>query len=108
MGRLCITFDDRERALYAAFSALPVPLLENFCTTRERLALGDIHIHDQTLEIIIERKRVDDLMASLFDGRLVEQSQRLRQWQNIRGVIDTTKQQHSVMPMEWTVAGPYF
>lgn len=103
MARLCIKFDDRERALFAAFSALPGPLLEPFCTSRERLALGDIHIHDEALEIIVERKRVDDLMASLFDGRLAEQSQRLRQWQNNRGVIDRTLRNTNGMDCRWTV-----
>ncbi len=43
----------------------------------EQLELGDIHIKYNEIHLILERKTVNDLMASLKDGRYKEQKQRL-------------------------------
>ena len=35
--------------------------------------------------VVVERKQVNDLMNSLFDGRLAEQCSRMRLWQTEQG-----------------------
>jgi ERCC4-type nuclease len=82
-------FDDREDKLHRTFI--------DECATRkspnptgircERLVLGDIIIYQKgVIWAVIERKRFDDLISSRFDGRLAEQTIRLRQWQTETGV----------------------
>ena len=81
-------FDDREDTLHRAFTTecaarRPTPAVVRM----ERLVLGDILIYQTgSLWAAIERKRFDDLVSSRFDGRLVEQTVRLRQWQRETGV----------------------
>lgn len=86
MAHRCdFTFDDRERDLFEQFR-LTVADIFNDCVGRvqsKRLALGDVLIEatdttGQFPSVLVERKRVDDLMASVFDGRLVEQERRLK------------------------------
>jgi ERCC4-type nuclease len=71
-----VKIDNRERAL--------ITQLENkhpeFKFITEQLPLGDISIIDNSLQlekILIERKTLDDLSASIKDGRYDEQSYRL-------------------------------
>ena len=79
--RLQITFDDRERDLYDAFcGAAARPNMRVRC---QRLDLGDVLIRPDgdgdpgpIGPIVVERKRVADLMASVLDGRLAEQRAR--------------------------------
>lgn len=78
-----LTLDDRERALSAALEAAihahPRGRAAFVLETR-RLVLGDVSLRAPDApdaEILVERKREDDLMASLFDGRLSEQGARL-------------------------------
>lgn len=72
---------------------------------RPGLAMGDVVIRSATdddtatsqgppLVIVVERKKVADLMASLFDGRLAEQCHRMRAWQ---------AEQEGIGPVVWTV-----
>ena len=77
-----IVIDERERDLYQALYAFiysqmtPLPLqLE-----KETLALGDISIRrdeDDKEWVLLERKTLKDLVASIKDGRYEEQSYRL-------------------------------
>lgn len=68
-----LVIDYRENELCKELDA------RNVSYTKENLPIGDIHIVDSNgvLNIIIERKTVDDLAASLCDGRYEEQSYRL-------------------------------
>ena len=52
-------------------------LLSTYTTRLENLQLGDIIIKTPELELIIERKTIDDLASSIRDGRLREQKIRL-------------------------------
>lgn len=101
-----ITFDDRELDLVDAFRLhLTGSRAERIEMKVERLnlpadgsvgrmhrreppappPLGDVVIRDAAETdgplVVVERKRVDDLMNSLFDGRLAEQCLRMRTWQ---------------------------
>lgn len=82
-GVVQATFDDRERELVAAFKAVLAGLdrAADFPITVTRLPLGDVQlVGEGGVRVLVERKRDDDLMASLFDGRLEEQSARLGAW----------------------------
>ena len=52
---------------------------ESFMITSENLTIGDVHLctPDNTPIVIFERKTVNDLAASIQDGRYKEQSLRL-------------------------------
>lgn len=80
--RVRVTFDDRERALVGAFRSVLVTLnrTQDFEVVVGRLPLGDVELVAEGATVLVERKRDDDLMASLFDGRLAEQGARLRTW----------------------------
>lgn len=82
-------FDDREETLYQSFQnecASRINTTPPFTMRRERLVLGDVIVHQEGLVwATIERKRFDDLVSSRFDGRLAEQTDRLRQWQSETG-----------------------
>lgn len=86
-SRKCsFTIDDRERDLLDQFRRTITDMPNETVGSVEcmRLPLGDVRIEamDRVRAapvVIVERKRVDDLMASVFDGRLVEQGRRLRQ-----------------------------
>lgn len=86
-----VTFDDRERSLFDAFCRYTEARRPGeFVATCERLAMGDILIRAgaddaRDLCIAVERKTLPDLMASAFDGRLAEQTQRLHGWQGDGG-----------------------
>ena len=75
---MIIKIDNRERKLITLMNALKKDLGYNFDIVVEVLDLGDIIICDDNVEkLIIERKSLSDLAASLKDGRYSEQSFRL-------------------------------
>lgn len=75
---MIIKIDNRERKLITLMKALKKDLGYNFDIIVEVLDLGDIIICDDNVEkLIIERKSLSDLAASIKDGRYSEQSFRL-------------------------------
>jgi len=75
---MIIKIDNRERKLIKLMKALKNDFDYNFEIIVEVLDLGDIIIYDDNVEkLIIERKSLSDLAASLKDGRYSEQSYRL-------------------------------
>lgn len=75
-----IKIDIREPDLLQQINHLTstIPIFKNLIIKSETLPIGDIIIGDDTTErLIIERKSVSDLLASIKDGRYEEQSYRL-------------------------------
>jgi ERCC4-type nuclease len=75
-----IKVDMREHDLLKHINNLIInnPKFKNIEVLTENLALGDIIIlNDKEEKIIIERKSISDLAASIKDGRYAEQSYRL-------------------------------
>jgi ERCC4-type nuclease len=78
MNNISVIFDNREGDLIALFKK-SFPSIE---LTVENLKIGDIHIlWNDIPHIIIERKTIQDLLASVKDGRYKEQKYRLLEWQ---------------------------
>jgi ERCC4-type nuclease len=77
---MIIKVDTREPDLLQQMNHLTtsIPIFKNIVIKSETLPIGDIIICDDTEEkLIIERKSVTDLLASIKDGRYEEQSYRL-------------------------------
>jgi len=77
---MLIKIDTRETALLHQIlnQISTIPVFKNIKVKTETLPIGDIIINDETEDkIIIERKAVSDLLASIKDGRYEEQSYRL-------------------------------
>jgi ERCC4-type nuclease len=77
---MIIKIDIREQELISDINKLVlfVPTFKQLKVVTETLPLGDIIIADEEEEkLIIERKTVNDLLASIKDGRYEEQSYRL-------------------------------
>ena len=76
---MIIKIDNRERKLIKLMEALKDDFGYKFDMVVEVLDLGDIIICDNNNveKLIIERKSLSDLAASLKDGRYLEQSFRL-------------------------------
>lgn len=77
---MLIKIDIRETSLLHLIINLisVVPLFKYIKVKTETLPIGDIIINDETEDrIIIERKSITDLLASIKDGRYEEQSYRL-------------------------------
>lgn len=77
---MIITIDIREQDLLSHINHLvaTIPVFKNCIIKSETLPIGDIIISNETEEkLIIERKSVTDLLASIKDGRYEEQSYRL-------------------------------
>ena len=75
-----IKIDTREPDLLQHINHLQstIPIFKNLVIKSETLPIGDIIIADNKEEkLIIERKSVSDLLASIKDGRYEEQSYRL-------------------------------
>jgi ERCC4-type nuclease len=73
-----IKIDVRERDLIdSCKSKLSTPKFQHINITTENLPIGDIIINNGQDVIIIERKTLKDLAASIKDGRYEEQSYRL-------------------------------
>lgn len=74
---ITIRIDVRETDLIAKCETLS-KLFSNIKLVKEQLPIGDVIINDGTEELlIIERKTISDLAASIKDGRYEEQSYRL-------------------------------
>lgn len=76
-------------------------LCNDYKTSISNLELGDIIIQTPELELIIERKTISDLAASIRDGRLREQKIRLIKNYNRKNIIyiiegDITKENSSM------------
>lgn len=77
---MIIKVDIRETALLQQINILTsvIPVFKTLKIVSETLPIGDIIINDETSDkIIIERKSITDLLASIKDGRYEEQSYRL-------------------------------
>ena len=74
----CIRVDTRERDLIAAFQSRKIDV------SVETLHVGDVVVGD----IVLERKTLADLAASIKDGRYREQKQRLGQEARVIVVIE--------------------
>ena len=81
MNPIKITVDCRELKLIEEIKRLmatEVVFKDKIELLTENLLLGDIKIEVHDHHLLIERKTVDDLLASIKDGRYDEQSYRLR------------------------------
>jgi len=77
---MIVRIDVRENDLLQQVSQLVtnIPIFKNIIIKSEVLPIGDIIISDEKEDkLIIERKSVSDLLASIKDGRYEEQSYRL-------------------------------
>jgi ERCC4-type nuclease len=77
---MIIKIDTREQELLSEINKLVqfIPIFKQLKVVTENLPLGDIIIADEKEEkLIIERKTINDLLASIKDGRYEEQSYRL-------------------------------
>jgi ERCC4-type nuclease len=77
---MIITIDIREQDLLQQIKQLVlfVPIFKQIKVLTNTLPIGDVIISDENEEkLIIERKSVSDLLASIKDGRYEEQSYRL-------------------------------
>jgi len=77
---MIVKVDIRESDLLQQINQLisNVPMFKNIIVKSEVLPIGDIIIADEKEEkLIIERKSINDLLASIKDGRYEEQSYRL-------------------------------
>jgi ERCC4-type nuclease len=77
---MIIKIDTREAALLQQinYQVTVIPVFKSIKVVSETLPIGDIIINDESEDkIIIERKSVSDLLASIKDGRYEEQSYRL-------------------------------
>jgi ERCC4-type nuclease len=77
---MIVRVDIRENDLLQQINQLitNVPIFKNIIVKSEVLPIGDIIISDEKEDkLIIERKSVSDLLASIKDGRYEEQSYRL-------------------------------
>jgi ERCC4-type nuclease len=74
---MLIKIDNREKDLYKELKGVSA----NITIELQQLDIGDIIICDDlgNEKIIIERKTIDDLIASIKDGRYAEQSFRLNE-----------------------------
>ena len=75
-----LIIDKRENELFEKLS-IYLEMFENKNIKLENdvLPLGDILLKDDNNLLIIERKTINDLLASIKDGRYTEQSLRLSQ-----------------------------
>jgi ERCC4-type nuclease len=77
-NKVVITIDSREGALITEINAEHQSKSENIIIQQKSLSVGDIIIeYAYEVLLIIERKKLNDLAASICDGRYTEQSLRL-------------------------------
>ena len=73
-----ITIDNRETKIYAEIISRDLDKYKDkIIIKKEQLDIGDIHIKFNDVIYIYERKTVNDLLASIKDGRYKEQKTRL-------------------------------
>ena len=77
-NKILITIDARETAMYNDIIDRDLDnYKERVQINSENLLLGDIHITYENITHIFERKTLQDLQASILDGRYKEQKARL-------------------------------
>lgn len=77
-NKILITIDARETAIYNDIIDRDLDnYKERVQINSENLLLGDIHITYENITHIFERKTLQDLQASILDGRYKEQKARL-------------------------------
>ena len=77
-NKLLITIDIRETSLYNDIIDRDLDIYNNrIQINSENLLLGDIHIIYKNITHIFERKTLQDLQASILDGRYKEQKARI-------------------------------
>jgi crossover junction endonuclease MUS81 len=77
-NKILITIDARESAMYNDIIERDLDnYKERVQINSENLLLGDIHITYENITHIFERKTLQDLQASILDGRYKEQKARL-------------------------------
>jgi crossover junction endonuclease MUS81 len=77
-NKILITIDARETAMYNDIIERDLDnYKERVKINSENLLLGDIHITYENITHIFERKTLQDLQASILDGRYKEQKARL-------------------------------
>jgi ERCC4-type nuclease len=77
-NKILITIDARETAMYNDIIERDLDnYKERVQINSENLLLGDIHITYENITHIFERKTLQDLQASILDGRYKEQKARL-------------------------------
>lgn len=105
---MLIKIDIRETHLIQQINAL-IPLYKTIEIKTETLPIGDIIINDGKEDrLIIERKSVNDLLASIKDGRYEEQSYRLNGLNHhnhniiylIEGDVNKVNRIKSTLPIE--------
>lgn len=104
-----IVIDGRETELfnttYEALLKIPEDAMKRIEIMREDLPIGDVLIQDENRKtiLVIERKTLPDLIASIKDGRYEEQSHRLLNTTGVpphsiiyllEGLFSTTKPQN--------------
>ena len=73
-----ITIDNREIKIFSEIISRDLDKYKNkIIIQKEQLDIGDIHIKFNDIIYIYERKTVNDLLASIKDGRYKEQKTRL-------------------------------
>lgn len=74
-----VIIDDRERNLYSLCDSIVSSNMTYIQLSKETLTLGDVYIttDEDKPVVLIERKSLQDLLASIKDGRYEEQSYRL-------------------------------
>jgi ERCC4-type nuclease len=74
-----VIIDDRERNLYSICDSIVGSNMTYLQLSKETLTLGDVYIttDEDKPVVLIERKSLQDLLASIKDGRYEEQSYRL-------------------------------
>lgn len=87
---ITITVDSREQKLLEEMRRLQIAevLFKDITIVTENLCFGDIDIKTDNHNVLIERKTVDDLLASIRDGRYDEQSYRLQTQDNVYYFIE--------------------
>ena len=80
-----VILDEREASLFEKCTALMTESYKDIQILKQVIPLGDIIIRsdDDVDIVIIERKSLQDLLASIKDGRYEEQSYRLRHSTNM-------------------------
>ena len=89
---LNIYIDTREQQLYNNIIDRDLDKYkDNITITKKQLELGDIIIEFNDIQMIFERKTMNDLLSSITDGRYKEQKMRLlNNYTNINYLIEGT------------------
>ena len=73
-----IIIDSRERDLYNSLDSIITDKTNEIRIENQVLDIGDVYLKSEEKDILLmERKTIPDLLASIKDGRYEEQSHRL-------------------------------